>query len=138
MVFTMANVGLPGTSGFVGEFLTLIGAFQANTWVALFATTGVILSAAYALYLYRRVIFGVIEKPNLMTIADLNWREIATLTPLLLLTIYYGVHPQPIIDASAASIDALLQGFNHARRRRPRRRGSDERRRRDLSGLIAP
>ena len=76
MVFTMANVGLPGTSGFVGEFLTMLGAFEANTWVALFATTGVILSAAYALYLYRRVIFGVIEKPNLMTIADLNWREI--------------------------------------------------------------
>ncbi len=114
MVFTMANVGLPGTSGFVGEFLTMLGAFEANTWVALFATTGVILSAAYALYLYRRVIFGVIEKPNLMTIADLNWREIATLTPLLLLTIYYGVHPQTIIDASASSIDALLQGFNHA------------------------
>ena len=68
-MFTLANVGLPGTSGFVGEFLTLIGAFQANTWVALFATTGVILSAAYALYLYRRVIFGVIDKPNLLTIA---------------------------------------------------------------------
>ena len=65
MVFTLANVGLPGTSGFVGEFLTLIGAFQANTWVAFFATTGVILSAAYALYLYRRVIFGVLEKPSL-------------------------------------------------------------------------
>jgi NADH-quinone oxidoreductase subunit M len=82
--------------------------------VAFFATTGVILSAAYALYLYRRVIFGVLDKPNLMTIADLNWREIATLGPLLLLTLYYGVHPQPILDASAASIDALLQGFNHA------------------------
>ena len=114
MVFTLANVGLPGTSGFVGEFLTLIGAFEANTWVAFFATTGVILSAAYALYLYRRVIFGVLEKPSLMAIADLNGREIATLTPLLLLTIYYGVHPQPILDASSASIDALLQGFNHA------------------------
>jgi len=114
MVFTLANVGLPGTSGFVGEFLTLIGAFQANTWVAFFATTGVILSAAYALYLYRRVIFGVLDKPNLMAIADLNWREVVTLGPLLLLTIYYGFHPQPIIDASSASIDALLQGFNHA------------------------
>ncbi len=115
MVFTMANVGLPGTSGFVGEFLTLIGAFEANTWVAFFAATGVILSAAYALYLYRRVIFGVIEKPNLMTIADLNWREIVDAgRRCCVLTIYYGVHPQPIIDASAASIDALLQGFNHA------------------------
>ncbi len=83
--------------------------------MALFATTGVILSAAYALYLYRRVIFGVIEKPSLMTIEDLSAREDRyCLAPLLLLVIYYGVHPQPIIDASAASIDALLQGFNHA------------------------
>ena len=114
MVFTLANVGLPGTSGFIGEFLTLIGAFQANTWVALLATTGLILSACYALYLYRRVIFGVIEHDALKTIADLNWREITTLTPLVLLIIYYGVHPQPVIDASAASIDALIQGFGHA------------------------
>jgi NADH-quinone oxidoreductase subunit M len=114
MVFTLANIGLPGTSGFIGEFLTLIGAFQAVPWVALFATTGLILSAPYALYLYRRVIFGVLDKPSLMNIRDLNGREIATLTPLLLLTLYYGVHPQPIIDASAASIDALVQGVNHA------------------------
>jgi NADH-quinone oxidoreductase subunit M len=114
MVFTLANVGLPGTSGFIGEFLPLIGAFQVNSWVALFATTGIILSAAYALYLYRRVIFGVLEKPSLAGIMDLSGREIATLTPLLLLTIYYGVHPQPIIDASAASIDALIKGFDQA------------------------
>jgi NADH-quinone oxidoreductase subunit M len=114
MVFTLANVGLPGTSGFVGEFLTLLGAFLSNPWVALFATLGTILSAAYALYLYRRVIFGVLEKPSLMHISDLNAREMATFAPLLLLTIYYGVHPQPVIDASAASIDALVQGFDHA------------------------
>jgi NADH-quinone oxidoreductase subunit M len=114
MVFTLANVGLPGTSGFIGEFLTLIGTFQANAWVAFFATAGVILSAAYALYLYRRVIFGVIEKPNLMGIADLSGREIAILAPLLVLTVYYGVHPQPIIDASSASIDALIKGFDSA------------------------
>jgi NADH-quinone oxidoreductase subunit M len=114
MIFTLANVGLPGTSGFIGEFLTLIGTFPVNTWVALFATTGVILSAAYALYLYRRVIFGVIDKPNLMTIADLSTREIAILAPLVVLTIYYGVHPQPIIDASAASVDALIKGFDQA------------------------
>jgi NADH-quinone oxidoreductase subunit M len=114
MVFTLANIGLPGTSGFVGEFLTLIGTFPVNTWVAFFATTGVILSAAYALYLYRRIIFGVIEKPNLMTIADLSAREIAILAPLVILTIYYGVHPQPILDASAASVDALIKGFDQA------------------------
>ena len=114
MVFTMANVGLPGTSGFVGEFLTLVGAFQSNTWVALVATTGVILSAAYALYLYRRVIFGALEKPNLLTIEDLTYREQAMLIPLLLLTIYFGVHPQPILDASGASVEALLHGMQHA------------------------
>jgi NADH-quinone oxidoreductase subunit M len=114
MIFTMANVGLPGTSGFVGEFLTLIGVFQSNTWVALFATTGVILSAAYALYLYRRVIFGVLEKPALLTIEDLTLREAFCLGPLLLLTIWYGVHPQPILDASAASVEQILQGVQHA------------------------
>ena len=114
MVFTLANIGLPGTSGFVGEFLTLIGTFQANPWVAMIATTGVILSACYALYLYRRVIFGVIEKPSLAGILDLSGREMAVLAPLLVLTIYYGVHPQPIIDASAASIDSLLKGVGHA------------------------
>jgi len=114
MVFTMANVGLPGTSGFVGEFLTLIGAFGANPWVAFFATTGVILSAAYALYLYRRVIFGVLEKPALVGIKDLDSREIALFTPLLLLTIYYGVHPGPILDACAASVDHLVRGFDAA------------------------
>jgi NADH-quinone oxidoreductase subunit M len=114
MIFTLANVGLPGTSGFIGEFLTLIGTFQANSWVALLATTGVILSAAYALYLYRRVIFGVIEKPNLMNIADLSTRELVILAPLVVLTLYYGVHPQPIIDASAASAEALIKGFDQA------------------------
>ncbi len=114
MVFTLANVGLPGTSGFIGEFLTLIGVFQVNNWVAFFATFGLILSAAYALYLYRRVIFGVIEKPGLMGIADLSGREIATLLPLGLLVIFYGMHPQPVIDASAASIDGIIKGFEHA------------------------
>ena len=113
-MFTLANIGLPGTSGFIGEFLTLIGAFQSNTWVAFFATIGIILSAAYALYLYRRVIFGVIEKANLRSIADLAPREVATLLPLGLLVIYYGVHPQPVIDASSASIEAMLKGVEHA------------------------
>jgi NADH-quinone oxidoreductase subunit M len=109
MVFTMANVGLPGTSGFVGEFLSLAGAFNANSWVALFATTGVILSAAYALYLYRRVIFGVLDKPSLMSITDLNAREIAIFVPLIALTIYYGVRPGPILDFTAASVNNLIE-----------------------------
>jgi NADH-quinone oxidoreductase subunit M len=114
MLFTLANVGLPGTTGFIGEFLTLIGTFQANNLVAFYASFGLILSAAYALYLYRRIVFGVIEKANLMTIIDLVPREIAMLLPLGLLVLYYGVHPQPIIDASAASIDSLLKGFGQA------------------------
>ncbi|MBY6240657.1 NADH-quinone oxidoreductase subunit M [Methylosinus sp. Sm6] len=109
MVFTLANVGLPGTSGFVGEFLTLTGAFVANSWVALFATTGVILSAAYALYLYRRVIFGVLDKPSLADISDLTPRELILFVPLIALTIYYGVKPGPILEASAASVANLLQ-----------------------------
>ncbi|KAA2243986.1 NADH-quinone oxidoreductase subunit M [Salinarimonas soli] len=108
LVFTMANVGLPGTSSFVGEFLSLAGAFRANPWVAFFATTGVILSAAYALWLYRRVVYGEMSRPELRSIADLNPREIATLAPLLLLVIYYGFQPQPILDAFAASTDHLI------------------------------
>src|SRR6185437_1538864 len=114
MVFTLANVGLPGTSGFVGEFLTLIGAFQANTWVALFATTGIILSACYALYLYLAIVFGALDKPTLLTIQDVSFREQLFLVPLLLLIVYFGVHPQPILDASAASVEQLLQGVQHA------------------------
>ncbi len=109
MVFTMANVGLPGTAGFVGEFLTLLGAFRSNPWVAFFATTGVILSAAYALWLYRRVVFGELVKPELKNIADLNRREIALLLPLALLTIWYGVAPGQILNTFAPPTEALLK-----------------------------
>src|SRR5204863_288037 len=98
MLFTMANVGLPGTSGFVGEFLTLLGTFQNNTWVAFFATTGVILSACYALWLYRRVVFGKLEKSSLAHIVDMTPRELATLGPLVVLTILFGVYPGPVLD----------------------------------------
>jgi NADH-quinone oxidoreductase subunit M len=112
MVFTLANVGLPGTSGFVGEFLSLTGAFRVNTWVAFLATTGVILSAAYALWLYRRIIFGKLEKASLKFITDLTWREVAVMTPLVLLTIFFGFYPAPILDASAVSVEALIKGFN--------------------------
>jgi NADH-quinone oxidoreductase subunit M len=114
MVFTMANVGLPGTSGFVGEFLTLMGAFRANTWVAFIATSGVILSACYALWLFARVMFGPIEKPSLKAILDLTPRESALLIPLVVLTIYYGIHPAPVLDAFAASTDALLKSTQAA------------------------
>jgi NADH-quinone oxidoreductase subunit M len=114
MIFTMANVGLPGTSGFVGEFLTLLAAFKANTWVAIFATFGVILSAAYALYLYRRVIFGALEKPSLKGLQDLSLREIAVLAPLVLLTILYGFYPAPILDVTAASVKNLVSNYEAA------------------------
>jgi NADH-quinone oxidoreductase subunit M len=114
MVFTMANVGLPGTSGFVGEFLTLLGAFRANTWVAFLATTGVILSAAYALWLYRRVIFGAAEKQSIRGLADLSTREIAVLTPLVILIIYFGFYPAPVLDVTAASVAKLVAGYERA------------------------
>ncbi|MFZ1960980.1 MAG: NADH-quinone oxidoreductase subunit M [Methylovirgula sp.] len=108
MLFTLANIGLPGTSGFIGEFLTLLGAFRVNSIVVAIAATGSILSAAYALYLYRRVIFGVLEKPSLKSILDLSPREIAVLAPLFLLTIFYGVHPGPILNGTAASVAQLI------------------------------
>jgi NADH-quinone oxidoreductase subunit M len=114
MVFTMANVGLPGTSGFIGEFLTLLSAFKANTWVAILATTGVILSAAYALYLYRRIIFGALEKANLRSIMDLSPREVAILAPLILLTIFYGFYPAPVLDVTATSVKNLVQNYQSA------------------------
>ena len=114
MVFTMANVGLPGTSSFVGEVLTLVGAFRANTWVALFATSGVILSAAYALWLYRRVVFGALEKESLKALLDLSPREKAILYPLVILTIFFGVYPAPIFDATAASVDLLVNNYSAA------------------------
>jgi len=114
MILTMANVALPGTSGFIGEFLTLMGAFRSNTWVAFFATSGVILSAAYALWLYRRVVYGELDKPALQTITDLNGREIVTFAPLILLIIYYGVQPGPILDTFAVPTDALMQSVQAA------------------------
>ncbi|MGE0062469.1 MAG: NADH-quinone oxidoreductase subunit M [Xanthobacteraceae bacterium] len=114
MVFTMANVGLPGTSGFVGEFLTLIGTFKVNTAVGTLATLGVILSAGYALWLYRKVVFGVIEKPALAGIRDIGAREMIILLPLVVLTILFGVAPKPVLDMSAASVTNLLANYNKA------------------------
>ena len=108
MVFTMANVGLPGTSGFVGEFLTMLGVFRVNTWVAFFAATGVILSAAYALWLYRRVIFGTLSKESLKGLLDLSTREKVVIYPLVALVIFFGVYPAPVLDVTAASVDALI------------------------------
>ena len=108
MLFTMANVGLPGTSGFVGEFLSLLGTFQNNTWVAFFATTGVILSACYALWLYRRVVLGALVKPSLTHIVDITPRELAMLAPLVILTIFFGIYPSPLLDIFGAPVEAIL------------------------------
>jgi NADH-quinone oxidoreductase subunit M len=114
MVFTLANVALPGTSGFVGEFLSLIGTFRVNAWVATVATIGTILSAAYALWLYRKVVFGALTKPGLAGIRDLDYREIITLGPLAVLTILFGMYPKPVLDLSAASVAQLLDHYNRA------------------------
>jgi NADH-quinone oxidoreductase subunit M len=113
MVFTLANVGLPGTSGFIGEFLSLIGTFRVNIPVATIATLGVILSAAYALWLYRKMIFGTL-KPSLEGIRDIGWRECVIFAPLVVLTILFGVAPKPVLDMSAASVTQLLENYNHA------------------------
>jgi NADH-quinone oxidoreductase subunit M len=114
MVLTLANVGLPGTSGFIGEFLTLLAAFKVNTWVAFLATTGVIFSAAYALYAYRRVIYGALVKPALKNIEDVTPREIATLAPLVALTIFFGFYPSPILDVTAVSVKKLVTTYEAA------------------------
>jgi NADH-quinone oxidoreductase subunit M len=114
LLFTMANVGLPGTSGFVGEFLTLIGTFRINTGVAFLATLGVILSACYALWLYRKVVFGALTKPSLMSIKDIGLREAVIFVPLVVLTILLGVAPKPVLDVSSASVAQLIDGYNHA------------------------
>ena len=114
MLFTMANVGLPGTSGFIGEFLTLMGVFQVNTWVAAIATSGVILSAAYALWLYRRVVMGDLIKESLKTITDMTGRERAIFAPLVVMTILLGVYPALILDVIGPSVEALISNYETA------------------------
>jgi NADH-quinone oxidoreductase subunit M len=114
MIFTLANIGLPGTTGFIGEFLTMLGTFRVNNWVATLAALGTILSSAYALWLYRKVIFGKLEKPSLFNIKDLGWREMAILAPLVILTLVFGVYPKPVLDMSATSVTQLIDNFHHA------------------------
>ncbi len=114
MLFTMANVGLPGTSGFVGEFLTLMAVFQVNTWVAFVATTGVILSAAYALWLYRRVVMGDLIKESLKTIQDMGSRERAIFAPLVVMTLLLGVYPALALDIIGPSVAALVSNYDTA------------------------
>jgi len=109
MVFTLASVGLPGTSGFVGEFMTLLGAYQANSWVALLATTGVVLGAAYMLWLYRRVIFGKLTREDLKSILDLNRREVLIFAPLVILVLWMGIYPSSFLEPMHASVGQLME-----------------------------
>ena len=115
MLFVLASVGLPGTSGFVGEFLVLVGAFQVNTWVAALTATGVILGVAYMLYLYRRVIFGKLTKESLRKIRDLSPREMAVFAPLVLVVLWMGVHPAPFLEVMHASVNNLIGQVETAR-----------------------
>ncbi len=114
LFFTMANVGLPGTSGFIGEFLVLMGIFQVNTWVAMFATTGVILSAAYALWLYRRVVMGELIKESLKSITDMTTRERFIFAPLVVMTLLLGVYPALVLDIIGPSVAALVDNYEMA------------------------
>ncbi|NCO17063.1 MAG: NADH-quinone oxidoreductase subunit M, partial [Alphaproteobacteria bacterium] len=114
MFFAMANVGLPGTSGFVGEFLILVGAFQVNTWVAVLAASGMILSAAYTLWLYRRVVFGDLIKEALKTIADMSRREWLIFAPLIAMTLLVGLYPSLVTDLIGPSVSALVADYHAA------------------------
>jgi NADH-quinone oxidoreductase subunit M len=109
MIFMLASVGLPGTSGFVGEFLVLAGAFQVNTWVAFLATTGLILGPCYMLYLYRRVIFGTITREDVKGMLDLSWREKLIFAPLLALVFWMGIYPSSFLDPMKPSITAMIE-----------------------------
>jgi len=114
MIFMLASVGLPGTGGFVGEFLVLVGAFQVNTWAALLAASGMILGAAYMLYLYRRVIFGALTKVDLKSILDLNRREVLVFAPLVVLVFWMGIYPVPFLEIFSASVGNLIAEHERA------------------------
>ena len=114
MIFMLGAVGLPGTGGFIGEFLVLLGAFQVNTWVALLATSGIVLGAAYMLFMYRRVIFGQLERADLKGIMDLEPREIVIFAPLIILVLWMGLWPQPFLQVMDASVLNLMQNYQDA------------------------
>jgi NADH-quinone oxidoreductase subunit M len=114
MLFTMGNVGLPGTSGFIGEILTMTGTYGVSTWTAIVAATGVILSAVYALNLYRAVIFGNLTNPKLASITDLDWREVAIFAPLIAATLVLGVYPSVVFNLTQASVDHLVSAYQAA------------------------
>ena len=112
MIFILAGLGLPGTSGFVGEFLVLVGAFKTNYLVSFFAATGVVLSACYSLWLYRRVVFGEVSNDNVKSLKDINKHELATLLPLVFLAIILGIFPNIILDTISVSVDNIVTVYN--------------------------
>ena len=112
MIFILASLGLPGTSGFVGEFLVLLSIFSINTYFAVFATTGVVLAATYSLWLYRRMIFGALIKDDLSEMLDLTRREIIIFVPLITLTIFIGIYPKPVIDIIEPSAKKIVSQIN--------------------------
>ncbi|MBR72820.1 MAG: NADH-quinone oxidoreductase subunit M [Rhodospirillaceae bacterium] len=112
LVFTLASIGLPGTSGFIGEMLVFVGIFKVNTWIALLALTGIILGAAYMLWLYRRIIFGELTKENLKSMRDMNWREISIFVPLIALALLMGIYPSPFLSVLHTSVENLLIQIN--------------------------
>ncbi len=114
MIFTMASVGLPGTSGFIGEFLVMVGVFQSSTWVAFFITTGIILGAAYMLWLYRRVVFGKLEKDDVKAMLDLSPREIAIFVPLILIVLWMGIYPSSFTAVTGPTIEQLINNYQVA------------------------
>ncbi|MDB5663208.1 MAG: NADH-quinone oxidoreductase subunit, partial [Sphingomonas bacterium] len=114
LLFTMASVGLPGTSGFVGEFLAMMGVYQFNSWAALVATTGIITGAAYMLYLYRRVAYGVLDKPDVAAMPDLSRRELALLVPIAAVVLWMGVYPESFLRPMRADVGTLLARLERA------------------------
>jgi NADH-quinone oxidoreductase subunit M len=114
MIFMLASVGLPGTSGFIGEFLVMVGVFQATTWVAFLITTGIILGAAYMLWLYRRVIFGKLEKDDVKAMLDLSPREVAIFLPLILIVLWMGIYPASFTSITGPTIDQLISNYQVA------------------------
>ena len=114
MIFTLASIGLPGTSGFIGEFLIILSAFKINTWLAFFSTFVIILGAAYMLHLYRRIIFGIITNTKLKQILDLNIREIIILTPIVIAIFWIGIHPNTFLKPMQAPIEKIIKNYNIA------------------------
>ena len=111
MIFVLAALGLPGTSGFVGEFLVLVGTFQVNIFVAVLASLGVVLAAAYMLWLYKRVIFGKMASPEIKEMADLNKTEIYVFASLVFLTLFFGIYPEPLFNTIDISVNNLIDNY---------------------------